>query len=180
MEATFGLGRILNNSLHLKDRWPAYLRSLELVRADRLARPMRCKTFCVGAWEGFESYRPCRGAYQLPCQCQERFESWASRLSEMSIAVTSPSAPHRVVADEPSRNRKMGLKLVWQVSGSGKGVNTLLKELVTGIGQVLGQMDSQLATSSKTLEEHGKHLSAVENLVKIYSTLLCTMLQSLL
>ena len=74
----------------------------------------------------------------------------------------------------------MGLKLVWQVSGSGKGVNTLLKELVTGIGQVLGQMDSQLATSSKTLEEHGKHLSAVENLVKIYSTLLCTMLQSLL
>ena len=103
---------------------------------------------------------------------KQRVEEMIKKLLEMSNAVVGLGASHSFVADETARNQKAELKhlenLVWRGSGSGKIVNTSLKELVTGVGRVLGQIDGQLSRNTKTMEENGKHLAAVvENLVEI-------------
>ena len=109
---------------------------------------------------------------ELDAAGKQRVEDMLKKLREMSNAVVGLGASHRFVADETARDQKTELKhlenLVWQVSGSGKGVNTSLKELVTGVGRVLGQIDGQLSRNAKTMEENGKHVAAVvEKLVKI-------------
>lgn len=110
----------------------------------------------------------------LDVQSKERFEALASRLGEMTIAVTGLQSARRVITDETSRRQKMSQKsladVAWQLSGAGKSVNSSIKELLIGIGRVLGQLDSRMAKNVKARDEHGKLLSAVvENLTKIDS-----------
>ena len=109
---------------------------------------------------------------EMEATSKQRMEDMMKKIQEMANAVVGLGSSHRYVADETAKNHRTELKhlenLAWQVGGSGKGVNTSLKETVTGLGRVLGQIDGQLTRHSKSMEESNKHMAAaVENLVEI-------------
>ena len=75
------------------------------------------------------------------------------KIQDMANAVVGLGSSHRYVADESAKNQFTEVKhlknLAWQIAGSGKGVNTSLKETVTGLGRILGQIDGQMTRQSK-------------------------------
>lgn len=61
------------------------------------------------------------------------------------------------------------MDISWQVSGSGKAINSSVKELMVGIGRVLGQVDASTSKTNKLLEEQTKvFISMAEMLQKIH------------
>ena len=78
---------------------------------------------------------------------KQRMEDMMGKITEMANAVVGLSSSHSYVGEETSKNHRAEVKhlenIAWQIAGSGKNVNTSMKETITALGGILSQIDGR-------------------------------------
>ena len=101
---------------------------------------------------------------------KQRMEDQGLELIELVNGIIGLSASVRHTGEESSKNQRAGVKhlenISWQVSGSGKNINTSIKETTTSLGKIMSQVDSQLSKQTKNQEDTNKLLSALNDNIK--------------
>ena len=107
---------------------------------------------------------------EMETSSKQRMEDMGMKMFEMVNGIVGLSVSVRHVSEETSKNHRAEVKhlenISWQLAGSGKNINTSLKETITSLEKIMSQVDNQVTTQTKNQEETNKLLSTV-NLRKL-------------
>ena len=99
-----------------------------------------------------------------------RLESRTTQLVELSNGLVGLGASLRHTEEEHLKSQRSATKslsdICWQVSGSGKGSHTSVKESLLALGKLLSQVDAQIGRQGKLQEEPNKLLGSLNDLMK--------------
>ena len=88
---------------------------------------------------------------------QQHFVTTVTQLRDLANGVVGLSTSVRHCQDEMLKSARATAKsmsdTLWQVSGTGKTVNTPLKEVIMGVSKVVSQLDGTVTKQSKSLEK---------------------------
>ena len=88
---------------------------------------------------------------------QQHFVTTATQLHDLANGIVGLSSSVRHCQDEMLKSARATAKsmsdTLWQVSGTGKTVNTPLKEVIMGVSKVVSQLDGTVTKQSKSLEK---------------------------
>ena len=88
---------------------------------------------------------------------QQHFVTTATQLHDLANGIVGLSSSVRRCQDEMLKSARATAKsmsdTLWQVSGTGKTVNTPLKEVIMGVSKVVSQLDGTVTKQSKSLEK---------------------------
>lgn len=91
-------------------------------------------------------------------------------MADLAFAITGMQAAQRVASENSNHYyrtmQKHATDLSWQVAGTGKAVNSSLKELLISLGKVLGQVDSSTSKETKLLEAQNTVLPSISESLK--------------
>ena len=99
-----------------------------------------------------------------------RLEGTGAKLVELSNGIVGLGASVRHTAEESLKSQRSETKFLsdicWQLSGTGKGINTSVKETLMSLGKLLSQVDAQIGRQGKLQEESNKLLLSLNDLMK--------------
>ena len=88
---------------------------------------------------------------------QQHFVTTATQMHDLANGIVGLSSSVRHCQDEMLKSVRATAKsmsdTLWQVSGTGKTVNTPLKEVIMGVSKVVSQLDGTVTKQSKSLEK---------------------------
>ena len=88
---------------------------------------------------------------------QQHFVTTATQVRDLANGIVGLSSSIRHCQDEMLKSARATAKsmsdTLWQVSGTGKTVNTPLKEVIMGVSKVVSQLDGTVTKQSKSLEK---------------------------
>ena len=88
---------------------------------------------------------------------QQHFVTTATQVHNLANGIVGLSSSVRHCQDEMLKSARATAKsmsdTLWQVSGTGKTVNTPLKEVIMGVSKVVSQLDGTVTKQSKSLEK---------------------------
>ena len=97
---------------------------------------------------------------EMETSSKQRMEDMGMKMFEMVNGIIGLSVSVRHVSEETSKNHRAEVKhlenISWQLAGSGKNINTSLKETITSLEKIMSQVDNQVTKQTKNQEETNK------------------------